>query len=570
MPGPDDDEGGSNPKKKKDDDLVKGLYGDDDDDLTSDDDKDSSESEAEESDGYGPDFMGYGEEKDKLMAMPEAKREEIIYNRQEERKQKLERKAAKNREKERQRKKPTQKTRKSRRDVNEKLKRERQEWAEELAGYKEKLEKNKRRENRKKADESPEDEEEEEYKDQDRMEEEEEELSEVDDEVLKNEIERKSWIKRTPIDLKAIQDSTVRRNHLEALISKPYFEEFVKGKFVKVAIGGNGGRQVYRLCRIVAVVNGENNYQITKGGRTTRKKLLLSMGKQSKAFRLLWCSNQSVDERLLQQWLGVMEKDGLSDEIPSKEELYSQLARAKKLQRNYTTTHDDIEKLVAEREDAGYFGNVIMRIGALKFQIQNEEDEDKRKELKRKLKKLEKEEERERQNAAYSTDAESKKLTERLLKLNQEKQINLSRLKKRRKVSSGNANKLDPFERNDTRSTGLVLGSNPDDKIEDSKKEQKKTEEKNEKDILSEYMKKALENNKLHGAEGKSRPSKSDPYWEELKKMCSVVPLKIDANKEHKERKPPEPPRLDDDELKNENITSLQEYLDKLEEEEGR
>lgn len=70
----------------------------------------------------------------------------------------------------------------------------------------------------------------------------------------------------------------------------PFFKRAVVGCYVRIGIGQNHGRSVYRIAEIVDVCETGKVYQL--GPTRTNKGLRLRHGAQERVFRLEFVSNQ--------------------------------------------------------------------------------------------------------------------------------------------------------------------------------------------------------------------------------------------------------------------------------------
>ena len=93
----------------------------------------------------------------------------------------------------------------------------------------------------------------------------------------------------TQEDLEPIRLS---RHKLEKFVHLPFFRDLVKGCFVKIGIGQNAGRSVYRCTEIVDVVETAKIYEIGKS--KTNVGLRLRFGKDERVFR--WGIFLSISE----------------------------------------------------------------------------------------------------------------------------------------------------------------------------------------------------------------------------------------------------------------------------------
>ncbi|XP_071795866.1 RNA polymerase-associated protein RTF1 homolog [Asterias amurensis] len=135
------------------------------------------------------------------------------------------------------------------------------------------------------------------------------------------------------------------RHKLERWVHMPFFGDTVVGCFVRIGIGANGGRSVYRVAEITECVETAKVYQL--GGNRTNKGLRLRYATQERVFRLEFVSNQDFTDTEFSKWKEDMMVGGF--QLPTVREVdtkYNQIKKA--LSHNYQ--EDEIEKSVAEKE----------------------------------------------------------------------------------------------------------------------------------------------------------------------------------------------------------------------------
>ncbi|KAG5266100.1 hypothetical protein AALO_G00249790 [Alosa alosa] len=336
-------------------------------------DSDSSSEDEEFRDGYGDDLMGDEEDRARLEQMTEKEREQELFNRIEKRevlkrrfeiKQKL--KKAKKKEKEEKKKKQEEeqekkkqdrsqtqdvqvmshnKERRSKRD--EKLDKKSQAM-EELKAEREKK-KNRtaellaKREPLKASEVYSDDEEEEEDDDKSSVKSDRSSRSSsYDEEEEKEEAPPKSQPVSLPEELNRIRLS---RHKLERWCHMPFFAKTVTGCFVRIGIGNNSSKPVYRVAEIIDVVETAKIYQL--GTTRTNKGLQLRHGNDTRVFRLEFVSNQEFTENEFMKWKEAMIIAGMQvptlDEIAKKEQSIKEAV-------NYKFNDKDIEDIVKEKD----------------------------------------------------------------------------------------------------------------------------------------------------------------------------------------------------------------------------
>lgn len=135
------------------------------------------------------------------------------------------------------------------------------------------------------------------------------------------------------------------RHKLERWVHAPFFAKTVIGCFVRIGIGSNNGRAVYRVAQITDVVETAKVYAL--GRCRTNKGLRLKHGKQERVFRLEFVSNQDFSESEFLKWKEVMALEGAS--FPTTEEV---TRKVKDIQDalNYQYKESDVETIVSEKQ----------------------------------------------------------------------------------------------------------------------------------------------------------------------------------------------------------------------------
>jgi len=385
--------------------LGKSRESEDDTSDDSEDKKEESESEMSESDGWGADFMGKGEEREKLLRLPEARREELIYERREERKRRQERKEAAARR----RQSKARKQRPRRDHLTQQQERE--------AYALEQIKKRNELKKKKKIDEAYEEQDHEELPDEreeeeehDEEVEEEDDYQEYGDEIEEEQVvsERKKWFSETPLNLKTVKACTIRRNELEKLIKKPYMKDYIQGMFVRVLVGNKEGRPIYRMAQISGITKSQNPYQLPNG-EYTKYKLILSVGKAKMEYRITQMSTKSITSNEMDFWIKMLRKGDLK--IPCVEELSYERAQREKYRRAFKITPQIMAQMVKEREEAGYVTNLTKQKAKLEYRIReldpdDEEDKPEIEKLKARLERLLEQEEREKKDYNFSAHVE--------------------------------------------------------------------------------------------------------------------------------------------------------------------
>lgn len=136
----------------------------------------------------------------------------------------------------------------------------------------------------------------------------------------------------------------ISRHKIERFIALPMFDTIVLNCFVRINIGNNNGRPVYRVAEIVGVVETAKIYQFGKG--RTNKGFKLKHGSQERVFRLEFISNQDFTDSEYQKWISVCESTGTA--MPCVD-MIDKKAREIKEAIQYEFKDADIDKLIEEK-----------------------------------------------------------------------------------------------------------------------------------------------------------------------------------------------------------------------------
>lgn len=134
------------------------------------------------------------------------------------------------------------------------------------------------------------------------------------------------------------------RHKIERFIALPMFDQVVLNSFVRINIGNNNGRPVYRVAEIVGVVETAKIYQLGKG--RTNKGFRLKHGSQERVFRLEFISNQDFTDSEYQKWLSVCDATGTA--LPNVD-VIERKQRDIKEAIQYEFKDADIDKIIEEK-----------------------------------------------------------------------------------------------------------------------------------------------------------------------------------------------------------------------------
>jgi len=147
-----------------------------------------------------------------------------------------------------------------------------------------------------------------------------------------------------PVDAAGLNTIVLKREFLEKNVEKPWFNDIIAGFYVRVGIGSNDSKPVYRVAQIVEVKeNPAKKYNL--GKKVTNKFLYLRHGIQQKLFSMENVSNKAPTENEFSRWKNEMEKNRLDlitlGQAKEKENL---LIHAQ----DYIITDEDINKMVEQ------------------------------------------------------------------------------------------------------------------------------------------------------------------------------------------------------------------------------
>lgn len=136
----------------------------------------------------------------------------------------------------------------------------------------------------------------------------------------------------------------ISRHKIERFIALPMFDQIVLNCFVRINIGNNNGRPVYRVAEIVGVVETAKIYQF--GKCRTNKGFKLKHGSQERVFRLEFVSNQDFTDSEYQKWLSICEATGTA--LPCVDFIDKKQSEIKEAIQ-YEFKDADIDKLIEEK-----------------------------------------------------------------------------------------------------------------------------------------------------------------------------------------------------------------------------
>ncbi|KAM8712457.1 hypothetical protein ACLKA7_012901 [Drosophila subpalustris] len=134
------------------------------------------------------------------------------------------------------------------------------------------------------------------------------------------------------------------RFKMERFVNLPIFESTVVNCFVRISIGNNGQKPVYRVAEIVGVVETGKIYSL--GTTRTNRGLRLKHGTQERVFRLEFISNQEFTETEFNKWYEICQQQHVP--MPTID-LIDIKANDIKKALNYEFKDEDVDKIVEEK-----------------------------------------------------------------------------------------------------------------------------------------------------------------------------------------------------------------------------
>ncbi|XP_054714619.1 RNA polymerase-associated protein RTF1 homolog [Uloborus diversus] len=135
------------------------------------------------------------------------------------------------------------------------------------------------------------------------------------------------------------------RYKLEKWVHAPFFTKTVSGCFVRIGIGTNDGRPVYRVAEIIDVVETAKIYQL--GTTKTNKGLRLKHGLQDRVFRLEFVSNSDFTDSEFHKWKETLMIENIA--LPTLDDINKKVKDIQ-VALNYQYKEDDVETIVKEKE----------------------------------------------------------------------------------------------------------------------------------------------------------------------------------------------------------------------------
>lgn len=137
----------------------------------------------------------------------------------------------------------------------------------------------------------------------------------------------------------------ISRFKLEKWVHAPFFAKTISGCFVRIGIGTNDGRPVYRVAEVIDVVETAKVYQL--GSTRTNKGLRLKHGLQDRVFRLEFVSNSEFSDSEFFKWKETLSIENIP--LPTLDDIERKLKDIQ-VAVNYQYKEADVENIVKEKE----------------------------------------------------------------------------------------------------------------------------------------------------------------------------------------------------------------------------
>eukprot|EP00611_Tribonema_gayanum_P011933 TRINITY_DN2237_c0_g1_i5.p1 TRINITY_DN2237_c0_g1~~TRINITY_DN2237_c0_g1_i5.p1 ORF type:complete len:460 (-),score=188.15 TRINITY_DN2237_c0_g1_i5:566-1945(-) len=152
------------------------------------------------------------------------------------------------------------------------------------------------------------------------------------------------------VTLNDINMCRVPRENLEKWLNEPFFDEALKGCFVKLGVGMRNNQAVYRMCEVEGVTKYKRQYTMP-GGMPTTKALTLRFGSAKRDFRMDTISNHRITEGEFRAWRQACAKDRVK--VPTPQECQARYARAKNAVTRHQYTVEHVAEMVKRNAEQG-------------------------------------------------------------------------------------------------------------------------------------------------------------------------------------------------------------------------
>ncbi|KAL1948527.1 hypothetical protein VTO73DRAFT_12602 [Trametes versicolor] len=149
-----------------------------------------------------------------------------------------------------------------------------------------------------------------------------------------------------PINLEDLNKCRVTRNQIAKLCMAPWFEDYIKGGWVRYLIGQENNQPVYRICEVADIApNLVKPYKIND--QTVNQELELKHGESTRRFAMDKVSNAPFEQKEFERLVKVCEAEKVK--LPTKRQIERKAAQLEKLA-NQQMTESDIAAMLARKQ----------------------------------------------------------------------------------------------------------------------------------------------------------------------------------------------------------------------------
>lgn len=148
-----------------------------------------------------------------------------------------------------------------------------------------------------------------------------------------------------------IKEITIRRSKLAKWFMEPFFDELIVGCFVRVGIGRSRSGPIYRLCLVRNVDATDPDRQYKLDNKTTYKYLNVTWGNESSAARwqMAMISDSPPLKEEFDQWAREVDRSG--GHMPTKEEVQEKRDAIKKTN-TFVYSAATVKQMLQEKKSA--------------------------------------------------------------------------------------------------------------------------------------------------------------------------------------------------------------------------
>ncbi|KAI0827453.1 plus-3-domain-containing protein [Trametes gibbosa] len=149
-----------------------------------------------------------------------------------------------------------------------------------------------------------------------------------------------------PVSLEDLNKCRIGRNQIAKHCMAPWFEDYVKGAWVRYLIGQENNQPVYRICEVVDIAaNLVKPYKVND--QTVNQELELKHGESTRRFAMDKVSNAPFEQKEFERLVKVCEVEKVK--LPTKRQLEKKVAQLEKLA-NQPMTESDIAAMLARKQ----------------------------------------------------------------------------------------------------------------------------------------------------------------------------------------------------------------------------